>query len=394
MISVIVTPNDCKKCHEKEVKEFNESQHHNARRLPTTGVGGYFLKNIADSQHLSYEATYATGTNGCYRCHGTTIKLDKKGYPTAETWPNSGIARENPDGSIGSCTNCHEKHEFSVAQARQPESCGVCHSSVGGDPQFEVYNSSRHGTTYHAKIDQMNLDSKQWIVGQDYFAAPTCATCHMSAINKATPATHNVSRRVGWNKLSRKTNSIAIEDKCGTLLEDTGYKQPPANLKHQKEMEQVCFACHSKGFVKNFIAQYNSELVLINEKWLDPGKKLFQLATDMFKAVEGKNKYQFYTHPIDFTWWGMCNTTAKSVHVGAGMVSGGWAQKGNGSFATSWYTGLIPQVESIIKNEEYRKKAPHEVKTLKNYFDINIKDNPVYFGPWGSSPKKGDNGQY
>ena len=39
---------------------------------------------------------------------------------------------------------------------------------------------SWHGTTYRAKIDQMNLHDAQWIVGPDYVAALTCGACHMS----------------------------------------------------------------------------------------------------------------------------------------------------------------------------------------------------------------------
>ena len=394
LVSVIVTPKDCGKCHQKAVKEFNQSAHHDARTLITTGVGDYFLNNLIGSQFLPDSVKYAGGTNGCWQCHGSEIKMNQNGHPTADTWPNSGIGRKNPDGSFGNCAACHERHEFSVAQARQPESCSICHNGGGGDPQYETYNTSRHGTTYHAKTDQMNLNSDEWIVGHDYFAAPTCATCHISAIrkdnpttpniNEAIPVTHNINIRLDWSELLQNSNTMAVEEKCGSLLPITGYKQPPPNLKHQENMEQVCIACHSKGLVKNFNAQYESGVKLFLEKWLKPGKELFRLATLVLKAVE-KDKYQFFTHPVDFTWWNMCNTSAKNAHMGAAMMSPGQVEIGNGGFVSSWYTGLIPQIKDIIKKhkEDKNPQVNQAVVELQDYFENNIHNNPVYIGPWG-----------
>ena len=103
-----------------------------------------------------------------------SLKSVTTGKPLPTTWPNTGIGRINPDGSLGSCTACHGRHRFSKAQARTPETCGKCH--VGPDhPQLEVYNESKHGILYHAKTREMNLESDKWEAGVDYSAAPTCA---------------------------------------------------------------------------------------------------------------------------------------------------------------------------------------------------------------------------
>ena len=48
----------------------------------------------------------------------------------------------------------------------------------------------------------MNLDSKAWVVGRDYWSAPTCATCHMSATANQT-ATHDVGARIGYTRSVR-----------------------------------------------------------------------------------------------------------------------------------------------------------------------------------------------
>ncbi len=114
---------------------------------------------------------------GCASCHGSKIEIDQNSPNNLaiSTWPNSGIGRLNPDGSLGACNACHVRHSFDIAQVRQPETCGKCH--LGPDhPQKEVYEESKHGIEYYTNKDRMNLDADPWIVGQDYAAAPTCAT--------------------------------------------------------------------------------------------------------------------------------------------------------------------------------------------------------------------------
>ncbi len=389
MISIIVSPKDCAKCHKKEVAEFNDSMHSKARLLLTTGFGNYFSKNFAGSQYLKKHpetGKYGASEIGCTQCHGSKIKLDKNAQPISHTWPNAGIGRENPDGSFGNCSACHEGNEFSVAQARQPETCANCHNESGGDAQIEAYNTSRHGATYHTKIEQMNLHSTEWIVGKDYFAAPTCATCHMSATIDM-PSTHNIDKRMNWSKLLQQTNTLAVKEKCGLPdeVQKSRNKQPEPNPAHKENMKKVCKACHSDRFSKNFFLQY--EIELIEKKWIKPGKELFKQATKVLQAVE-KDKYLFFTHSIDFVWWGMCNTQVKSVHTGAAMMSPGEVTKGNGGLAASWYSSFMPEIGNIIDkykcNPADKRCDPNTqqaVEKLEDYYN-NIKNNPIYSGPW------------
>ena len=55
----------------------------------------------------------------------------------------------------------------------------------------------------------MNLTSEKWIVGVDYSAAPTCATCHMSATREQA-LTHDVGQRISWTL--RPIISVKKED--------------------------------------------------------------------------------------------------------------------------------------------------------------------------------------
>ena len=90
------------------------------------------------------------------------------------------------------------RHDFSSRRARQPENCGKCH--LGPDhPQKEIYDESKHGVAFRDLIGEMNLDAKPWVVGKDYSAAPTCATCHMSAnMRNGMKITHDPGERISW----------------------------------------------------------------------------------------------------------------------------------------------------------------------------------------------------
>ena len=100
-----------------------------------------------------------------------------------------------PDGTQ---PPCHSRHDFSPRRARQPENCAKCH--LGPDhPQKEIYEESKHGVAFRDLKDQMNLDAESWVLGKDYSAAPTCATCHMSAnLRNAQKVTHDPGERISW----------------------------------------------------------------------------------------------------------------------------------------------------------------------------------------------------
>jgi len=186
-ISVMVTPDSCGTCHSKEAQEFQTSHHAQA---------GQILGSLDNVLGEDVEGP-AAAVMGCAKCHGSVVKVIANGKLDPATWPNEGIGRVNPDGSKGSCSVCHSRHTFSLAIARQPESCGYCH--LGPDhPQAEIYDESKHGVTYRALIGQMNLNAASWVLGKDYSVAPTCDTCHMGATSKLA-STHDVGARISWN---------------------------------------------------------------------------------------------------------------------------------------------------------------------------------------------------
>ncbi len=251
----------------------------------------------------------ADAVNGCWQCHGTIVKfahdqegkISKKGAEgipiiDASSWPNSGMGRMNPDGSQGSCHACHSRHSFEAKLARSRENCGKCH--MGPEhPQIEIYNESKHGIAFHANRDRMALDKDgDWVLGQDYSAAPTCATCHIGSC--ITPAgivagnTHDVGERISWTlrpAISKKQNLVVFEDgekeaypddrplpRIGDVVKKIdivveGEKLVKKNVDRKVEriirwderrdsMKGVCRNCHSDMHTDNFYTQYDISL--------------------------------------------------------------------------------------------------------------------------------------
>ena len=157
----------------------------------------------------------ADAVNGCWQCHGSHRQVQARrqgrdrprgaeGKPVLDpdTWPNSGIGRLNPDGSKGSCHACHSRHSFEAKLSRSPENCGKCH--MGPDhPQIEIYNESqaRHRLPRQPRQDGAGQGG-DWVLGKDYSAAPTCATCHISSYmtpnGVAKGNSHDVGERISW----------------------------------------------------------------------------------------------------------------------------------------------------------------------------------------------------
>lgn len=244
IIAVLVTPADCGECHGLQAGEFLASHHAQAGQI--LGSLDNYLGDIVEGMPASI--------NGCQSCHGSFVEVRGNGEPTPQTYPNFGIGRVNPDGTNGSCAACHSRHNIVKAQVRDPETCAKCH--IGPDhPQIEIYESSRHGMLYENYRDDMNLTSDSWIPGKDYFHAPTCATCHISA-SQNTTVTHDVGSRLSW--------------KLGDIISG---KTEFSDIK-RSEMQDVCYSCHSPDYVERHYTQYDAGMVQYNEKFAIPAKEV------------------------------------------------------------------------------------------------------------------------
>ena len=338
-ISVIVSPRDCGRCHAKEVDEFSESHHSKAGRI-LGSLDNTLAEVVEGNRGLVTpgfpEGNSAAAVSGCWQCHGSQVKVLKGGKLDPATWPNTGIGRINPDGTEGSCSACHSRHSFSAAQARQPENCGKCH--MGPDhPQKEIYEESKHGVAYHASKEHMNLDSSKWVVGEDYWAAPTCATCHMSATPKQE-LTHDVGMRISWNNRPVVSVRPEVSDaKMGLAGKDVPWQ------KRRESMKDVCLNCHNKNWVENFYIQYDGLVELYNEKYAKPGQRLYAAAKPLLKPVN-------FTNKLDFVWFELWHHEGRRARHAASMMGPDYTHwHGTYDLAKNFYTEMIPELEHLVE---------------------------------------------
>ena len=160
--------------------------------------------------------------------------------------PTPGMGRLNPDGSSGSCSACHLRHNFSRAQARQPENCGRCH--LGPDhPQMEVYNESKHGIAFAANRIRFDdaMDEKDWIPGRAVRAGT-----HLLLLP------HGRDQDPGGDP--RRGRSDLVDAAAAGLREDrrrrarAGTPDVKSWEDRRADMQEVCTSCHGPEWVDNW----------------------------------------------------------------------------------------------------------------------------------------------
>ncbi|MHC4947610.1 MAG: multiheme c-type cytochrome [Planctomycetota bacterium] len=336
-IAVLVTPKDCARCHQREVEEFSRSRHSRGGRI--LGSLDNLLAEVVEGNTGFHSPGFPRGNSaaavtGCWQCHGSEVKVLPGGQLDPATWPNTGIGRINPDGSEGACSACHSRHTFSAAQARYPDTCGKCH--MGPDhPQKEIYEESKHGIAFFSNVDAMHLDSVKWVVGEDYWHAPTCATCHMSA-TPTQPVTHDVGLRISWN--NRPEISIRPE------VADAAMGLPGADVpwaERRANMQDVCLNCHNVHWVENFYAQYDGLVELYNEKFARPGLDLYALARPLLKPAK-------FSNHLDFVWFEIWHHEGRRARHGASMMGPDYTHwHGMYEVAKRFYGEFVPGLETL-----------------------------------------------
>ncbi|MEZ5973614.1 MAG: hypothetical protein R3E96_01865 [Planctomycetota bacterium] len=186
----------------------------------------------------------------------------------------------------------------------------------------------------------MNLESNKWIVGEDYSAAPTCATCHMSA-TKTQDVTHDIGMRISWN--NRPIVSVRPE------TSDAKMGLPGANVPWQVrrvQMKDVCMNCHNEGWVDNFYVQYDGLVELYNEKFAKPGLRLYNAAKPLLKPVNFSNK-------LDWIWFEVWHHEGRRARHGASMMGPDYTHwHGTYEIAMHFYTKMLPEMEHLIEMQD------------------------------------------
>ncbi|MBI3857366.1 MAG: hydroxylamine oxidoreductase, partial [Planctomycetes bacterium] len=298
------------------------------------------------------------------------IEKDANGRPRFHegTWPNTGIGRINIDGSRGSCSACHSRHDFSPRRARQPENCGKCH--LGPDhPQKEIYEESKHGVAYRDLKDHMNLEASKWVLGKDYSQAPTCATCHMSGNTRnGGKVTHDPGERISWTNRP-PVSQVLDTDLDGRVVTEA---DPAKRLsliaesaeKKRQRMKDVCLHCHTPDYVNAFYKQYDDFVILFNEKFGKPGLKI--MAELRKQNLLTKKEFD---EEIEWTWYLVWHHEGRRARHGASMMAPDYAHwHGMFEVAERFYQKFIPQAREIARHAAAEGKAA-EAKAVTAVID-------------------------
>ena len=291
-INVVVSPNDCKTCHKTEAEQYAEGKKaHALGNLRDNAVYQTLLQVVDGVQFVEEtkmhhaDATAATKHETCYACHGTEVEVHGTKTVTSSVgdievpnlinWPNQGVGRQNPDGSLGACTACHPRHSFSIEIARKPFTCAQCHLKPDV-PAWDVYSESKHGNIILSREREQLWNSVPWKVGTD-FQAPTCAACHNSLLmtpegEVVAQRSHNFGSRL-WVRIfgsvyshpqPKSGNTSIIKNGDGLPLATTFTGRPAAEYlvdtaeqeRRQTEMKKVCLACHSTSWADGHFTKF------------------------------------------------------------------------------------------------------------------------------------------
>lgn len=229
--------NLCARCHKKQFDEFVKGKHN----------FGWTSMNALPITHVEPDELMEGG-RGCGGCHNMGIKTEAQKKDQLA----KGYRYQN-----NSCDECHTRHSFSKKEALDPKACQQCH--MGYDhPQWEMWESSKHGTRWFVKNSGNLPENAQ---------APSCQYCHLP------DGTHE--NRTAWGFLGVrlplpddpqwKADRITILKALGVINPETG--EPTARLEAVKSVDMVrlteeawqternkmikkCTNCHSAQYAR------------------------------------------------------------------------------------------------------------------------------------------------
>ncbi|MDF1515649.1 MAG: multiheme c-type cytochrome, partial [Anaerolineae bacterium] len=288
------TPARCAFCHETEVAQFNNSRHGIPAYVAYAGTNNLTLENLATYEQIE-EGSFAPdkSRNALYAIDGPAITRF-----ACEVCHNIGLPRA--DGSIGECQSCHLRHDFSLEQARKPETCNACH--IGPDhPQWEIYQESPHGIAYMTGGDNWNWEAEPGTLTPVDLPAATCATCHISGFG-AAETSHDVGERLTWY-----------------LFAPISQHRPNWQI-NKERMQNVCMACHNIVFITDFYTDADAATEAVNE-WVVQSDEIFQplRERDLISAEP-------FDETIEFTYFNLWHHWGRTTKFGSWMQGPDYVQ--------------------------------------------------------------------
>mgnify|MGYP001294258626 CR=1 FL=1 len=284
----------CAKCHGAEVAQYNASRHGLPAYVAVFGTDG-LSQNLLDQYAAIPEGGFAPdkSRNAIAALEGPAITRF-----ACESCHN--VGRPAADESVGQCQKCHLRHEFSLEQARKPETCNNCH--IGPDhPQWEIYQESAHGIAYATGGENWNWDAEPGTLTVNDFPAPTCSTCHMSGFG-ASGTTHDVGERLTWYLFAPIS------------------ERRPSYQDNAVRMQNVCRECHNPQFISDFYTDGDALVDAINARVVE-SDEIMQPLKD-----QGLLTAAPFDEPVDFTYFELWHHWGRTAKFGAWMQGADYTQ--------------------------------------------------------------------
>jgi len=360
-INLIVSPNDCATCHSEEVSQYTGSKKAHAlgnlqdNELFSLMVSTHTsVKNVSETEIGQLEASENAKNESCYACHGTEVIV--RGLRTVETdlgdievldldnWPNQGVGRVNPDGSLGACTSCHPRHSFSIEIARKPYTCSQCHLEPDV-PAWQVYKESKHGNIFSSIGSKWEWNSVPWVLGKD-FKAPSCAVCHNSLVvnsegDEILPRTHDFGARIwqrifgliyshpqtisGQTSIIRNSDSQPLPTTFDGEIAAEYLISEQEQQSRQDDMKSLCRNCHGRTWADEYFVKFDST-VTEADMMVASATRLIMAAWEL--NLEDKSNP--FDETIEFRWVRQWLFYANSLRYASAMSGPDYAAFKNG----------------------------------------------------------------
>ncbi|MDX1614636.1 MAG: multiheme c-type cytochrome [Candidatus Promineifilaceae bacterium] len=287
----------CEQCHTAEVAQFNQSRHALPAYVAYAGT-----EPLTETQLTQYQGIPEGGAPGGdkAKARNSLHALEGEAVTRFACEVCHNVGKPHPDGSVGQCQKCHLRHEFSLEQARKPETCNQCH--IGPDhPQWEIYQESPHGIAYATGGDRWNWEAEVGTLTVNDFPAATCALCHMSGFG-GTGTTHDVGERLTWYLFAPIS------------------ERRPSWQDNQVEMQSVCQACHNSNWIDSFYTDADAATEAVND-WVRESDEIvapLQEAGLMTPAP--------FDQEIDFVYFELWHHWGRTAKFGAWMQGPDYTQ--------------------------------------------------------------------
>ncbi len=283
----------CDRCHTAEVAQYNQSRHGLPAFVAYAGTDPLTNEQLNLYQSIAEITAPDRQRNAVYALEGPAVTRF-----ACEVCHN--VGKPHDDQSVGQCQKCHLRHEFSLEQARKPETCNQCH--IGPDhPQWEIYQESPHGISYLTSGDRWHWEAEAGTLTVEDFPAPTCAICHMSGFG-STGTTHDVGERLTW------------------FLFDAISKKRPNATENAVRMQAVCQECHNKNWIKEFYEDGDAVVGAVND-WVTESDELMAPLKEQSLLTPVA-----FDEPIDFVYFDLWHHWGRTTKFGAWMQGPDYSQ--------------------------------------------------------------------